>query len=149
VVLLDASALVELVVAGRHHQGADALLARYSNAEARLVFASAAHALVEAASALRRLVRLGILDPPSGSEATYWLSSLDLALDPTAPRLPRIWSLREVMSAHDAAYAAMAEAIGRPLVTVDRRLLNACRRAGIAAIHLDDFGPPPVETSRR
>ena len=89
-VLLDASALVELVVAGRHRQGADALLARYSNAEPRLVFASAAHALVEAASALRRLVRLAILDPPSGSEAIEWLSRLDLALDPTAPRLGRI-----------------------------------------------------------
>ena len=64
---LDASALVELVVAGRHHQAADTLLARYANADPRLVFASAAHALVEAASALRRLVRLGTLDPPSGS----------------------------------------------------------------------------------
>ncbi len=148
-VLLDASVLVELVVAGRHRQGADALLARYSNAEPRLVFASAAHALVEAASALRRLVRLGILGPPSGSEAIDWLSRLDLALDPTAPRLGRIWSLREVMSAYDAAYAAMAEVIGGPLVTVDRRLLSACRRAGIAAIHLDSFGPPLVETSRR
>jgi predicted nucleic acid-binding protein len=148
VVPLDASALVELVVAGRHRRAADALLARYANAEPRIVFASAAHALVEAASALRRLVRLGTLDPPSGFEAIDWLTRLDLALDPTGLRLSRIWSLREVMSAYDAAYAAMAEAVGGSLVTVDRHLLNACRRAGIAAIHLDDFAPPPVGTSR-
>ncbi len=60
--LVDPSALVELVVGGRHRQGADALPAHYANAVQRLVFASAAHALVEAASALRRLVRLEILD---------------------------------------------------------------------------------------
>jgi predicted nucleic acid-binding protein len=149
VVPLDASTLVELVVAGRHRQAADTLLARYAGPEPRLVFASAAHALVEAASALRRLVRLGALDPLSGSQAIDWLTRFDLALDPTGPRLGRIWSLREVMSAYDAAYAAMAEALGSPLVTIDRRLLTACRRARIAAIHLDDFAPPPVETARR
>jgi predicted nucleic acid-binding protein len=146
VVPLDASVLIELVVAGRHHQAADALLARYAIAEPRLVLASAAHALVEAASALRRLVRLGNLDPPSGAEAIDWLSRLDLALEPTSPWLGRIWSLREVMSAYDAAYAAMAEAIGGPLVTVDRRLLIACRRARIAAIHLDDFAAYTTES---
>ncbi|MGH9292433.1 MAG: hypothetical protein ACRDZ6_06600, partial [Acidimicrobiales bacterium] len=66
-------------------------------------------------SALRRLVRLDLLDAASGSEAIAWLARLDIVLDPPGPRLGRIWSLRETMSSYDAAYAAMAEAVGRPL----------------------------------
>lgn len=134
---IDASALVELVVDGRHRKGADALLARYAAARPRLVLVSAAHGLVEATSALRRLVRLGMLDHRAGAEAVDWLGRLDLALDPTAPRFPRIWALRDTMSAYDAAYAALAEAVNEPLVTVDKRLLRACRKVGIAAVQLD------------
>ncbi len=139
---IDASALVELVIAGRHRHGADALLTRYTKAEPRLIFASAAHVLVEAASALRRLVRIRVLDPGSALEAVKWLSQIDLVLDPTGPRLTRIWSLRDSMSACDAAYAAVAEAIGRPLVTADARLLRACRQTSIAAVQLDEAAAP-------
>ncbi len=110
--------------------------------EPRVVLASAAHALIEAVSALRRLVRLDLLDAASGSEAIAWLARLDIVLDPPGPRLGRIWSLRETMSSYDAAYAAMAEAVGRPLVTVDDHLLRACRRAAIASMHLDEIAPP-------
>lgn len=63
-----------------------------------------------------------------------WLAGLDLVLDSTAPRARRIWSLREHMGARDAA---AAEALGAPLVSVDERLLRACRDAGIGASHLD------------
>ncbi|MGH9091385.1 MAG: hypothetical protein ACRDZR_08425, partial [Acidimicrobiales bacterium] len=74
--------------------------------------------------------------------AIAWLARLDIVLDPPGPRLGRIWSLRETMSSYDAAYAAMAEAVGRPLVTVDDHLLRACRRAAIASMHLDEIAPP-------
>jgi predicted nucleic acid-binding protein len=60
-------------------------------------------------------------------------------LDATGPRLSRIWALRERMSAYDAAYAAAAQALAAPLITVDKRLLRACEEAGIAATHLDDL----------
>jgi predicted nucleic acid-binding protein len=103
--------------------------------------ASAAHGLIEAVSAVRRLVQRGDLVEERGSAAVEWLAELDLVLDATAPRLRRIWSLRERMSAYDAAYAAAAEAFDAPLITVDSRLLAACRDAGIPAIHLDDFRP--------
>jgi len=62
-------------------------------------------------------------------------------LDATAPRLRRIWSLRDRMSAYEAAYAAAAEAFGTQLLTVDRRLLRACHAAAISATHLDDLLP--------
>lgn len=41
---------------------------------------------------------------------------------PHAPLLGRIWALRENVTAYDAAYVALAEALGVPLVTRDARL---------------------------
>jgi predicted nucleic acid-binding protein len=136
VVVLDASVLVELVVAGRHARAADALIARYGAAE-RLTFVTAAHGLVEATNVVRKLVFRGLLTSQDGLSAVQELGQLDIALDTTAARLPRIWSLRDRMSAYDAAYAAAADALRSQLVTVDERLLRACRDAGIPAMNLD------------
>ncbi|MGI8779364.1 MAG: PIN domain-containing protein [Solirubrobacteraceae bacterium] len=134
----DASVLVELVVAGRHRRGADALLSRYADSS-ELTLISAAHGLVEAMSAVRRLTLRGVLAPEHGRMAVEWLGEFDLVLDAPAPRLRRIWSLRDRMSAYDAAYAAAAEAFDAPLLTVDARLLRACHDAAISAGHLDDL----------
>ncbi len=41
------------------------------------------------------------------------------------PLLPRIWQLRDNLTAYDAAYVALAEALGAPLVTADARLARA------------------------
>jgi predicted nucleic acid-binding protein len=135
---VDASVLVELVIAGRHRRGADVLLSRYATLPS-LTLVSAAHGLIEALSAVRRLVLRADLTPEDGLAAVEWLVRVDLVLDATAPRARRVWSLRDRMTAYDAAYAAAAEALAAPLVTVDTRLLRACRDAGIAAIDLDDL----------
>jgi predicted nucleic acid-binding protein len=39
--------------------------------------------------------------------------------------LPRIWQLRDSVTAHDGAYVALAEALDAPLVTCDARLGRA------------------------
>jgi predicted nucleic acid-binding protein len=137
--VLDASVLVELVVAGAHRAGADALLDRYQSVGG-LVLVSAAHGLVEATSAIRRMTQRGALAAGEGAQAVAWFGDLNLILDATAPRLRRIWALREQMSAHDAAYAAAAEAFEAPLISTDRRLLGACQAADLAAMHLADLG---------
>lgn len=140
--VVDASVLVELVVAGRHRRGADALLDRYA-ATPRLTFVSAAHGLIEAVSAVRRLALRELLPAEDGLAALEWLGRLDVVLDATAPRLRRIWSLRETMSPYDAAYAAAAEAFDAPLLTVDGGLLSACRAASVSATHLDELASSP------
>jgi predicted nucleic acid-binding protein len=137
--VVDASVLVELVVAGRHRRAADALLDRYAASAVTLI--SAAHGLIEATSAVRRLALREALTADEGQAAIQWLGELDIALDATAPRLRRIWSLRDRMSAYDAAYAAAGEAFGAPLLTVDERLLRACREAEIDARRVDELFP--------
>jgi predicted nucleic acid-binding protein len=137
-IVVDASVLVELFVGVRHRRGADAFLSGYV-ASPQVVLISAAHGVIEAASAVRRLTQRGILTSEQGWTAVERLDRLGLVLDATAPRLRRIWSLRDRMSAYDAAYAAAAEAFDAPLVTVDRRLLRACAAAGIRTVHLDDL----------
>ena len=44
---------------------------------------------------------------------------------PTCPHIARIWELRHTVSAYDACYVAVAEALGCPLLTTDRRLAGA------------------------
>ncbi len=44
---------------------------------------------------------------------------------PHAPLAARIWELRENLTAYDAAYVALAEALDAPLVTMDARLARA------------------------
>jgi len=41
------------------------------------------------------------------------------------PLLPRIWGLRANLTAYDAAYVALAEALDAPLLTRDRHLAAA------------------------
>jgi predicted nucleic acid-binding protein len=41
------------------------------------------------------------------------------------PLADRIWALRETLSAYDAAFLALAEALEAPLITCDARLSRA------------------------
>ena len=47
---------------------------------------------------------------------------MPLARVPHVALLPRIWQLRHNLSVYDAAYVALAEALGAPLLTADRTL---------------------------
>ena len=48
-----------------------------------------------------------------------------IARYPHDPFLLRIWELRYNVTAYDAAYIALAEALGATLLTRDERLANA------------------------
>ncbi|MFT4035416.1 MAG: type II toxin-antitoxin system VapC family toxin [Patulibacter sp.] len=142
VILVDASVLVELVVAGRHAASADRLLAHLEERPETDII-TAAHGLIEALSALRRFNLAGTLGDADAEVACQMLRRLDLRLDATGPRMPSAWALRHSMTAYDAAYAAAAIGLRTPLISTDQPLLRACETAGISAVHLDRFAPVP------
>lgn len=77
---------------------------------------------VEVAQVLRRYVRSKDILPERGAEALADLASLPINRYPHFVLLPRIWQLRHNLTAYDAAYVALAEALDATLVTRDRAL---------------------------
>lgn len=90
---------------------------------------------VEVTQGLRRLVRAGEVSAARAAEAIADLADLDLHRHPHLDLLSRAWTLRENVTADDAMYVALAEALDAPLVTCDRALAGtAGHRARIDVI---------------
>ncbi len=79
---------------------------------------------LEVAQVLRRYALAGELDSARGLEALDDLADLPLTRYPHDLLLPRIWELRRNLTAYDAAYVALAEALAAPLVTRDAALVS-------------------------
>lgn len=80
---------------------------------------------VEVLHGLRRLALRGQMSRTRSDEALQDLLDVDVSLYPHAPLAGRIWELRENLTAYDAAYVALAEALDAPLITTDGRLARA------------------------
>lgn len=80
---------------------------------------------VEVAQVLRRYAASGEADPERCRMALTDLNDLPLTKYPHDFLLPRIWELRNNLTAYDAVYVALAEALDAPLLTRDQRLANA------------------------
>ena len=80
---------------------------------------------VEIAQVLRRYTRTGELDPDRGIQALKDLVDFPLTRYPHDLFLLRIWELRHNVTAYDAAYLALAEALVAPLLTRDAALASA------------------------
>jgi predicted nucleic acid-binding protein len=120
VIVVDASALVDVLL-------------RTSSAplvERRLFGAGqtlhAPHLLdVEVAQVLHRYAAGGEIDAARGRAALEDLADFPLRRYPHDVLLARMWDLRNNVTAHDAMYVVLAEALDAPLVTRDRRLAGA------------------------
>lgn len=120
-IVLDASALVELLVGGTPR--AALLAARISDPTESL---HSPHLIdLEVASVLRSLEARGELSPGDAARLIADLLTFDMVKYPHDVLVPRIWQLRGNLTAYDAAYVALAETLGSPLVTCDRRLAAA------------------------
>ncbi|MBA4115094.1 MAG: type II toxin-antitoxin system VapC family toxin [Rubrobacter sp.] len=80
---------------------------------------------IEVLSALRRHNLTGALPATRARLALDRLRETRLIRYPHTPLLGRIWELRDNLTAYDAAYVALAEALDAPLVTLDERLAQA------------------------
>ena len=80
----------------------------------------------------QRVVRLGkgvdatgVLDPEAAGTLLLTWARRGVVRFPVVGLLPRIWELRDNLSASDASYIALAEVLDCPLVTADARLARA------------------------
>jgi predicted nucleic acid-binding protein len=80
---------------------------------------------VEVTQALRRLVRSGEVSPDRAAEAIADLVDIDLHRHAHLDLLTRAWKLRDNITAYDAVYVALAEALGATVVTCDAPLGKA------------------------
>ena len=113
-IVLDASALIEVLLN----------LPLATSIRARLSHAGEIHApqlsVVETLQVLRRRAHAGLVDVSSAATAVDLLGDLDLHLHDHLLLAHRVWQLRDDVTAYDAPYAALAEALDAPLLTPTR-----------------------------
>jgi predicted nucleic acid-binding protein len=80
---------------------------------------------VELVHALRRLVHRGELAGDRAQAARADFGDLPIVRYPHVALVDRMWELRDNVTAYDAAFVALSEALGVPLVTTAARLASA------------------------
>jgi len=119
-IVVDASVILEILL---QTKGSARVMKRIFRGTASF---HAPHLLdLEVAQVIRRYVRNGSIEADRGEEALTDFLDLPIERYPHEPLLRRIWKLGENLTAYDAAYVALAEALRAPLLTVDERLANA------------------------
>jgi predicted nucleic acid-binding protein len=119
-IVIDASAMVEALLRTPKAQAVDQWLFDPGQT------LHAPHLLdVEVAQVIRRFAAAGEIDDQRGRTALIDLADFPIRRYPHDLLLPRIWELRHNLTAYDAAYVALAEALDAPLLTRDKRLATA------------------------
>jgi predicted nucleic acid-binding protein len=117
VIVIDASALIEVLLnTPASAKVSERLFARTDTLHAP-------HLLdLEVAQVLRRYTSSREMSVERSEQALDDLADLPLNRYPHDIFLRRIWSLRRNLTAYDAAYLALAEALDAPLITRDAAL---------------------------
>jgi len=119
-IVVDASALIEVLL---RTPAARAVESRLFAPGQTL---HAPHLLdIEVAQVIRRYAAKGEIDGERGRVALGDLADLRMQRYPHDFLLPRVWALRNNITACDAVYVALAEALDAVLLTRDRRLAGA------------------------
>jgi predicted nucleic acid-binding protein len=120
VIVVDASALLEVLLRSPAAKRVEARLFETGQT------LHAPHLLdVEIAQVIGRYAARGEIDALRGQNVLDDLADFPLRRYPHRVLLPRIWALRHNLTAYDAAYVALAEALDATLVTRDGRLAAA------------------------
>jgi predicted nucleic acid-binding protein len=118
VVVLDASAAVELLLGSRTGRHVDRSLRGKT-------VAAPAHLDAEVLSALGRLARDGSVPEDRVAATLTELARAPVARFPVPPLLAEAWGLRANLSLRDALYVALARRLEATLITADARLARA------------------------
>ena len=119
-IVVDASALIESLLRTPAANAVDERLFRGGQA------LHAPHLIdVEVAQVVRRYASSGEISADRGRTALADLQDVPMQRYPHGLLLERVWELRHNLTAYDAAYVALAEALGASLLTRDRRLGTA------------------------
>lgn len=118
-IVADASTLVDLLL-----DRPPAAVTREALAAQRTIHGP--HLLsTEVLHVLRRWTYRGLIPPPRAEAAVADLGALPIVFHAHPPLSRRVWALRDRLSAYDATYVALAEALEASLITADRRLIRA------------------------
>jgi len=121
--VIDASAAIEWVL--QTAKGVE-IEARIFRKPGRSPHLHAPHLLdVEVAQVLRKQVAKGLVSELRGQTALEDLLQIPLVRYPHELLLPRVWQLRQNLTAYDAVYVALAEGLELPLLTCDSNIAGA------------------------
>lgn len=119
-IVVDASAAVEMIVRGPASQRvADRVL------DAGVALHAPYLLDLEVTQVLRRYLRGREITSRRAGYGLDWFLDLPINRHPHSPFIPRVWQLRGNLTAYDAAYISLAEALGAQLVTLDQRLARS------------------------
>jgi predicted nucleic acid-binding protein len=133
-VVIDASVAVEYLIASALTGSAQALVRTVIDGGVELWAPDLIYA--ESVSAFRKLTRLRAIGTAEGDQAVADLLRLPITTTGTRDLMTRVWALRGAVTPYDACYTALAEALGAPFVTADRRLVRSLDQAGARALYL-------------
>jgi predicted nucleic acid-binding protein len=80
---------------------------------------------IEVTQTLRRLVMLKEITAARGKQALEDHVALNVKRAEHKDLLERVWSLRDAITAYDAAYVVLAEILDCPLITCDAKLARS------------------------
>ena len=118
-IVVDASTVIRLLA----NRGTDDMLRRRLSAPRTL---HAPHLIdAEVGSGVRGLLLGRKVDRERADEMLADFASLRITRHPLLPYLSRVIDLRDNLSAYDAAYVVLAEALAIPFLTTDAKLAGA------------------------
>jgi predicted nucleic acid-binding protein len=120
VIVLDASFVIEMLLGAIEPSVVESRILRSD------VTLHVPHLLdIKVVQALRRYVLASQMQEDRARQGLEDLHDLPLRRYSPDFLLPRVWELRHKLTAYDAVYVALAEALRAPLLTRDARLVSA------------------------